>query len=109
VRAAIEDDHVHMVLLTCGSVLCGTLVRGDIPDTAPELERELCFAQPPGADGAFVGASGRGHVMAHRSSATPSRRGRRARTAAGVVVPKDERERLCSDASVTSPARELWP
>jgi CBS-domain-containing membrane protein len=30
-RAALTDDHVHMVLLTEGSTLVGTLVRADLP------------------------------------------------------------------------------
>jgi CBS-domain-containing membrane protein len=30
-RAALTDDHVHMVLLTEGSTLVGTLVRTDLP------------------------------------------------------------------------------
>lgn len=44
VRAAFEDDHVHMVLLTRGSLLCGTVVRGDVPDTAPDVQKALGFA-----------------------------------------------------------------
>jgi hypothetical protein len=44
VRVAFEDDHVHMVLLTRGSLLCGTIVRGDVPDMAPDVQRALCFA-----------------------------------------------------------------
>jgi CBS domain-containing protein len=35
VRAAFDDDHVHMVLLTRAGVLHGTLVREDIPAAAP--------------------------------------------------------------------------
>ncbi len=31
VRAALTNDHVHMVLLTEGSTLVGTLVRTDLP------------------------------------------------------------------------------
>lgn len=34
VRAAFDDDHVHMVLLTEGPVLVGTLVRTDLPQVA---------------------------------------------------------------------------
>lgn len=33
VRAALEDDHLHMVLLTDGSTLVGTLTRADLPDS----------------------------------------------------------------------------
>lgn len=45
VRAAFEDDHVHMVLLTAGDLLCGTLERGDLPDRAPDMQTALGFAQ----------------------------------------------------------------
>jgi CBS domain-containing protein len=34
-RSALADDHVHMVLLTRGAILLGTLVRADLPPTAP--------------------------------------------------------------------------
>lgn len=33
-RAALTNDHVHMVLLTEGSTLVGTLVRTDLPQAA---------------------------------------------------------------------------
>lgn len=45
VRAEFEDDHVHMVLLTDGDLLCGTLVRGDLPDRELDLQTALGFAQ----------------------------------------------------------------
>lgn len=45
VRAAFDDDHVHMVLLTDGDVLRGTLVRGDVPDTAPDVQKARRFAR----------------------------------------------------------------
>jgi CBS-domain-containing membrane protein len=35
-RAALTDDHVHMVLLSQGSTLVGTLVRADLP---PPIQR----------------------------------------------------------------------
>lgn len=48
VRAVLEDDHVHMVLLTRGSFLCGTVVRGDVPDTASDAQKAICFAHLTG-------------------------------------------------------------
>ncbi len=48
VRATFEDDHVHMVLLTRGSLLCGTVVRGDVPDTASNAQKAVCFAHLTG-------------------------------------------------------------
>ena len=44
VRALLEDDHVHMVLLTHGRLLRGTVVRGDVPDTATDVQKAICFA-----------------------------------------------------------------
>ena len=35
IRAALEDPHMHMILLTRCGVLHGTLVRDDIPAAAP--------------------------------------------------------------------------
>lgn len=48
VRAALEDDHVHMVLLTRGTLLRGTIVRGDIPPTASPSQSALRFARLSG-------------------------------------------------------------
>ena len=48
VLAVFEDDHVHMVLLTRGSLLCGTVVRGDVPDTASNVQQAVCFAHLTG-------------------------------------------------------------
>lgn len=48
VRAVFEDDRVHMVLLTRGSYLCGTVVRGDVPGTAPDVQKAVCFAHLKG-------------------------------------------------------------
>lgn len=41
VRAVLADDHVHMVLLTDGDMLRGTVVRGDLPATAGPQEPAL--------------------------------------------------------------------
>lgn len=48
VRAELEDDHVHMVLLTRGARLRGTVVRGDIPDTARDAQQAVRFARLEG-------------------------------------------------------------
>ncbi len=45
VREAFEDDHVHMLLLTEGRVLLGTLVRSDIPAPCDMDEPALRFAR----------------------------------------------------------------
>jgi CBS domain-containing protein len=43
-RAAFEDDHVHMILLTEQGRLLGTLVRDDIPRPRRDRARALRFA-----------------------------------------------------------------
>ena len=48
VRTVFEDDHVHMVLLTRGRLLCGTVVRGDVPNTASEVLKAVRFAHLTG-------------------------------------------------------------
>ncbi len=48
VRAAFEDDHVHMVLLTRGTVLCGTVLRCDVPAAAPDALEALPHARLTG-------------------------------------------------------------
>jgi len=48
VLAVFEDDHVHMVLLTRDRLLCGTVVRGDVPNTASDAQQAVCFAHLTG-------------------------------------------------------------
>ncbi|MDR7254486.1 CBS domain-containing protein [Nocardioides sp. BE266] len=43
VRAALADDHVHMILLTHGDKLCGTLTRSDATDV-PGDHRALVYS-----------------------------------------------------------------
>ena len=43
-RAALRDDHVHMLLLTDQGRLRGTLTRGDIPDHADDMALSLPYA-----------------------------------------------------------------
>lgn len=38
-RVALANDHVHMVLLSQGSTLVGTLVRADLPPPSREVTR----------------------------------------------------------------------
>lgn len=44
IRAALEDPHVHMILLARSGVLHGTLVRDDIPAAAPNPCPALALA-----------------------------------------------------------------
>lgn len=43
VHAALADDHVHMILLTHGETLCGTLTRSDVTDV-PGDHRALVYS-----------------------------------------------------------------
>ena len=53
-RAALEDDHVHMLLLTDDGRLLGTLVRSDLAaagdDAAPALGRAVMVGRTIAAD-----------------------------------------------------------
>ncbi|WP_109505299.1 CBS domain-containing protein [Nocardioides speluncae] len=44
VRAAFEDDHVHMLLLTSEGALLGTLVRADLDSAVPAAAPALGLA-----------------------------------------------------------------
>lgn len=48
IRAAFDDDHVVMVLLTEGDVLCGTVLRDDVPGHAPAAAPALALARTTG-------------------------------------------------------------
>jgi CBS domain-containing protein len=47
-RAALADDHVHMLLLVDDGRLVGTAERGDVPPEADGSEPVLPFARTPG-------------------------------------------------------------
>ncbi len=47
-RAALGDDHVHMLLLADQGRLRGTLTRGDIPDHADDMALALPYAEVEG-------------------------------------------------------------
>ena len=53
-RAALADDHVHMLLITTEGRLVGTLVRDDlpasVPDEVPALERATLEGRTIGPD-----------------------------------------------------------
>jgi hypothetical protein len=74
-RAQLEDDHVHMVLLTRDGVLIGTLVRGDLART-DDAEPALAHA-----------------VLAGRTMAASVR----ADDALRILVGRDERRRAVVD------------
>lgn len=105
VRAAFDDDHIHMVLLTDGDVLRGTLLRGDAPDTAPDLQKALRFAQL--ADRTVSATAPTDEVLQwltgrqQRRLAVVDDHGR----LVGLLCLKASGTGFCSDADVASRAR----
>ena len=105
VRAALDDDHVHMVLLTDGTALVGTVVRSDLP--------------PAGADGpglAWATLTGRtvpaDYTVSDVVDLLDQREARRVavvgtdRTLLGLVCLKARRTGFCSDADVASRSQD---
>ena len=43
-RVALDDDHVHLLLLVEDGRLLGTLARGDVPESAPSSAPALHFS-----------------------------------------------------------------
>lgn len=71
VRAALEDDHVHMVLLTRDALLCGTVIRGDVPDSVSDAQEAIRFAH---LGGRTVSATMPAHAALQRLVARQQRR-----------------------------------
>lgn len=105
VRAALSDDHVHMVLLTEGERLVGTLTHVDLP--------------PPGTGGAAQSWSRlEGRTVSPEASADVTQQGLASAGTRRVAVVGTDDELLglmclkrrwtgfCSDADVESRARE---
>ena len=46
VRTALDDDHVHMLLLTDGGTLVGTIVRSDLPEIRDDVDELDVHALP---------------------------------------------------------------
>jgi CBS domain-containing protein len=103
-RAALADDHVHMVLLTEGRTLRGTVLRTDLPPEAPGTDAALRWSSLPGRTVAP-------HVSAEVVHELMVGRGLRRlavvdpdRTLLGLVCLKRTRSGFCSDADVASRA-----
>lgn len=105
VRAALDDDHVHMVLLTDGTALVGTLVASDLPpasadDPALAWSRLNGRTVPPDCPVSDV------------LDLLNERENRRIavvntdRTLLGLVCLKARRTGFCSDADVTSRSQD---
>ena len=105
-RAAFEDAHVHMLLLTANGFLLGTLVRGDLPATAGDGELALVYAVTAGRTVApSVNAEVMRRVLVARGDrrrAVVSRDGR----LLGLLCLKGSATGFCTDADVAERAIE---
>lgn len=106
IRAALEDPHVHMILLTRHGVLHGTLVRDDIPSAAPNpclaLElanlRDRTIAPTENLDAVWqrLETSGQRRIAVVDD----------ANTLLGLVCLKRDRTGFCTDDDIRSRAIE---
>lgn len=106
VRALLEDDHVHMVLLTRGPFLRGTVVRGDIPDTATDAQEAIRFAH---LTGRTVSATPLAETVLPRLVARQQRRLAVVDDGGhlmGLLCLKARGTGFCSDADVAARAHE---
>jgi CBS domain-containing protein len=102
VRAELEDDHVHMVLLVERDHLRGTVVRGDVPASAGVDEPAARFARLTGRT-TLPGASAeqaRQRLVARdeRRLAVVDEAGR----LLGLLCLKSRQTGFCSDEDVRS-------
>ena len=104
VRAALDDDHVVMVLLTEGLILRGTLLREDLPPGTPDGTPALSLSRLSGR----TVAPGEPLIAVHRRLLEDGRR-RLAVVDAdgkllGLVCLKRRHTGFCSDAGVAARA-----
>lgn len=103
VRGALADDHVHMILLTHGDNLCGTLTRSDVTDV-PGDHRALVYSVLSGRT-----VSPDTPVAAVRAFLVQAEQRRLAvvdaeLTLLGLICLKRSGSGFCSDADVASRA-----
>jgi CBS domain-containing protein len=105
-RAALHDDHVHLLLLTDGGRLVGTLVRDDLPPEAADAAPALPHAR---LDGRTIGCD----VPAEEARQILLRRGQRRSAVVdadgrllGLLCLKRRLSGFCSDADVAARAAE---
>jgi CBS domain-containing protein len=105
VREVLEDDHVHMVLLTGGGVLCGTVVRTDLVDA--------CDADPVLLRARLAGRTVAPHASAEAARRLLLARGERRLAVVdgegallGLLCLKRRRTGFCSDVDVRARALE---
>ena len=104
-RAALANDHVHLVLLTDGSRLVGTLARTDLPPEAPGSgpalpwstlrDRTVPATAPADAVPAILAARGLRRLAVVDDDGT----------LLGLICLKRRRTGFCSDRDVESRAR----
>lgn len=109
VRAALVDDHVHMVLLTDGATLRGTLMRADLPPALPDNALALPWA-------VLTGRTVTPETPLTQVQALLVSQGMRRlavvsgdRTLRGLVCLKRSRAGFCSDADVAARAAATVP
>lgn len=104
-RAVLADDHVVLVLLTEDGVLRGTLLREDLPDTAPGPAPALPLARLTGRTVAPAAPLADVHELLVRTGrrrlAVVDDEGR----LLGLVCLKRRRTGYCTDAGVAERAR----
>ncbi|MGY1763235.1 HPP family protein [Geodermatophilus sp. SYSU D00779] len=105
VRAVLADDHVVMVLLTEDGVLRGTLLREDLPDTAPGAAAALPLSRLTGRTVAPAVPLADVHALLVRTGrrrlAVVDDEGR----LLGLLCLKRRRTGYCTDAGVAERAR----
>lgn len=106
VRAAFADDHVHMVLLTRGRTLVGTLVRTDLPQIATATMSARQWS-------ALLGRTVAPEMRVDLVQDLLVERGTRrlavieaGGTLLGLLCLKRSRDGFCSDADVAARARD---
>jgi CBS domain-containing protein len=105
VRALLADDHVVMALLTEDGVLRGTLLREDVPDTAPGAAPALPLSRLTGRTVAPAVPLADVHELLLRTGRRRLAVVDEAGRLLGLVCLKRRRTGYCSDAGVAERAR----
>lgn len=108
-RAELADEHVHMLLLTAGGFLMGTIVRADLVDVGSETDLALVHASLAGRT---VPPTVNAEVMRRvlvaggdRRRAVVDREGR----LLGLLCLKRRQSGFCSDRDIAARARRVVP
>lgn len=105
-RAALADDHVHMLLITADGRLVGTVVRSDlppeVPDDGPAIERASLLGRTVGPDVALEDARELLVSRGQRRLAVVAEDG----SLLGLLCLKRKLTGFCSDADVAARAAD---